>query len=164
MPFDLDAVNQTVDKMKEAYSNQAYIMFRAEKKFDVHEEGGIKKVDTTLKLDEGEPYTIRKIEFEGNTKTKDKVLRRCMLMQGGGPLPRRTVQGLASPSISQLGFFDVKSSEPKVDLVPGQAPGGCGDPGRRDRRERGAVPGWLRIPVRVLPGGELLHPEPGWRR
>ncbi len=116
VPFDLDAVNQTVDKVKEAYSNQAYILFKAEKKFDVREEGGLKKVDTTLKLDEGEPYTIRKIEFEGNLTTKDKVLRRSMLMREGDPFQTDRFKD-SLLSISQLSFFDVKSSEPKVDLV-----------------------------------------------
>ncbi|MDP1832075.1 MAG: outer membrane protein assembly factor BamA [Geothrix sp.] len=115
-PFDLDAVNQTVDKLKEAYSNQAYIMFRAEKKFDIREEGGVKKVDTTLKLDEGEVYTVRKIEFEGNLTTKDKVLRRSMLMREGDPFQTDRFKD-SLLSISQLSFFDVKSSEPKVDLV-----------------------------------------------
>ncbi len=117
VPFDLDAVNQTVDKLKEAYSNGAYIMFRAEKKFEVHEEGGIKKVDTSLKLDEGEPYTIRKIEFEGNLTTKDKVLRRSMLMREGDLFQTDRFKD-SLLSISQLSFFDVKGSEPKVDLVP----------------------------------------------
>jgi outer membrane protein insertion porin family len=117
VPFDLDAVNQTVDKVKEAYSNQAYIMFRAEKKYTIREEGGVKKVDTVLKFDEGEPYTVRKIEFEGNLLTKDKVLRRSMLMREGDPFQTDRFKD-SLLSISQLSFFDVKSSEPKVDLVP----------------------------------------------
>lgn len=116
VPFDLDAVNQTVDKIKEAYSNQAYVMFRAERKFEVREEGGVKKVDTTLKLDEGEQYTVRKIEFEGNNTTKDKVLRRSMLMREGDLFQTDRFKD-SLLSISQLSFFDVKNSEPKVDLV-----------------------------------------------
>jgi outer membrane protein insertion porin family len=116
VPFDLDAVNQTVEKVKEAYSNAAYIMFRAEKKFEIREEDGVKKVDTTLKLDEGELYTVRKIEFEGNLTTKDKVLRRSMLMREGDPFQTDRFKD-SLLSISQLSFFDVKSSEPKVDLV-----------------------------------------------
>ena len=117
VPFDLDAVNQTVEKLKEAYSNHAYIMFRAEKKLDVREEGGVKKVDTLLKLDEGEAYTVRRIEFEGNLTTKDKVLRRSMLMREGDPFQvDRFKDSLLS--ISQLSFFDVKNSEPKVDPIP----------------------------------------------
>jgi outer membrane protein insertion porin family len=116
VPFDLDAVNQTVDKVKEAYSNHAYVMFRAEKKFEIREENGVKKVDTTLKLDEGEQYTVRKIEFEGNNTTKDKVLRRSMLMREGDLFQTDRFKD-SLLSISQLSFFDVKGSEPKVDLV-----------------------------------------------
>lgn len=117
VPFDLDAVNQTVDKLKEAYSDQAYVLFHAEKKFEVREEKGLKFVDTSLKLDEGEPYTVRRIEFEGNTTTKDKVLRRSMLMREGDPF-RTNLFKDSLLSISQLSFFDVKGSDPKVDLVP----------------------------------------------
>ncbi|BDU70246.1 outer membrane protein assembly factor BamA [Geothrix oryzae] len=117
VPFDLDAVNQTVDKLKEAYSNQAYIMFRAEKKLEIRDEDGVKKVDTTLKLDEGEPYTVRKIEFEGNLTTKDKVLRRSMLMREGDLFQTDRFKD-SILSISQLSYFDVKNAEPKVDLVP----------------------------------------------
>jgi outer membrane protein insertion porin family len=116
-PFDMDAVNQTVDKVKEVYSNQAYVMFRAEKKYTVREEGGVQKVDTVLKFDEGEPYTVRKIEFEGNLLTKDKVLRRSMLIREGDPFQTDRFKD-SLLSISQLSFFDVKTSEPKVDLVP----------------------------------------------
>ena len=117
VPFDLDAVNQTVDKLKESYSNQAYVLFHAEKKFEIREEDGVKKVDTTLKLIEGELFTIRKIEFEGNTNTKDKVLRRSMLMREGDYFQTDRFKD-SLLSISQLSFFDVKSSEPKVDMVP----------------------------------------------
>lgn len=117
VPFDLASVNETVDKIKEAYSHQAYILFRAEKKLEVREEGGVKKVDTLLKMDEGELHTIRRIEFEGNVTTKDKVLRRSMLMREGDPFQTDRFKD-SILSISQLSFFDVKSSEPKVDLVP----------------------------------------------
>jgi outer membrane protein insertion porin family len=116
VPFDLDAVNQTVDKIKEAYGNQGYIVFHAEKKFEVRAEGGVNKVDTTLKLDEGEPYTVRKIEFEGNLTTKDKVLRRSMLLREGDIFQADRFKD-SLLSISQLSFFDVKNSDPKVDLV-----------------------------------------------
>jgi outer membrane protein insertion porin family len=117
VPFDLDAVNETVDKLKDDYSNDAYIMFHADKKFDVREEKGLKFVDTTLKLDEGERYTVHRIEFEGNTTTKDKVLRRSMMLREGDPF-RANIFKDSLLGISQLSFFDVKNSNPQVDLVP----------------------------------------------
>jgi len=118
-PFDLDALNQGVDKIREAYSNMGYIMFKAEKKLDVRGEAGARKVDVTLKVDEGELYTVRRINFEGNSTTKDKVLRRSMLIKEGDPFQTETFKD-SFTGLGQLGFFDVKSSEPKVDLVPGK--------------------------------------------
>ena len=49
---------------------------------------------STLKVDEGEQYTVRHLNFEGNTKTKDKVLRRSMILKEGRRLQDRAVQGL----------------------------------------------------------------------
>jgi outer membrane protein insertion porin family len=116
-PFDLDALNEGLDKVKEAYSNQGYIMFRAEKKLDVREVAGTKVVDVTVKVDEGEQYTVRHLAFEGNTKTKDKVLRRNMLLKEGDVFKTEQFKD-SFTGISQLGYFDVKSTEPKVEFVP----------------------------------------------
>ena len=116
-PFDLDGLNQGIDKIREAYSNLGYIMFKAEKKLDVRVENGVKKVDVTLKVDEGEQYTIRRINFEGNTLTKDKVLRRSMIIKEGDPFQTERFKD-SFTGLGQLGYFDVKTSEPKVDLVP----------------------------------------------
>ncbi|MCE1229722.1 MAG: BamA/TamA family outer membrane protein [Firmicutes bacterium] len=112
-PFDLDALNQGVDKIRETYANLSYIMFRAEKKLEVREENGVKKVDTTLKLDEGEPYTIRRITFEGNTTTKDKVLRRSLMVREGDPFSMESFKD-SFIGLGQLGFFDVKNQEPDI--------------------------------------------------
>lgn len=119
IPFDLDALNQAIDKIKEAHSNLAYIMFRAEKKFEVREEDGVKKVDVTLKVDEGEQHTVRRISFEGNVTTKDKVLRRALLIREGDPFRLEMFKD-SFTGLGQLGFFDVKSNEPRVEPVPGK--------------------------------------------
>jgi outer membrane protein insertion porin family len=116
-PFDLDSLNGGIDKIKEAYSNMGYIMFHAEKKMEVRESNGVKKVDVTLKVDEGELYTVRHLNFEGNTNTKDKVLRRAMIIKEGDPFQTELFKD-SFTGLGQLGFFDVKASEPKVDVVP----------------------------------------------
>jgi outer membrane protein insertion porin family len=116
-PFDLDAVNEGIEKIKEEYGNKAYVMFRADKKLEVREESGVKKVDVTLTVDEGEPYSVRRINFEGNTTTKDKVLRRAMLLKEGEPF-RVDLFRESFNTVGQLGFFDIKGQEPRVDFVP----------------------------------------------
>lgn len=114
--FDLDGLNKGLDKVREAYNNASYVAFRAEKKLDVREAGGVQKVDVTLKVDEGEPHTIRRIDFEGNTTTKDKVLRRSLLIKEGDPFSLERFKD-SFTGLGQLGFFDVKNQEPKIEPV-----------------------------------------------
>jgi len=116
-PFDLDALNEGLAKVKEAYGNQGYINFRAEKQLVERVEDGVKRVDVTLKLDEGEQYTVRRISFEGNTKTKDKVIRRSMILKEGDVFKLDQYKD-SFTGISQLGYYDVKTSEPSIDFVP----------------------------------------------
>ena len=116
-PFDLDALNKGTEKIKEAYSNQGYLMWRGDRKLEVREEGGVQKVDVTLKVSEGEQYTIRNLIFEGNTTTKDKVLRRSMLAREGDVFSYDGFKD-SFTGLGQLGFFDVKNSTPDIQLVP----------------------------------------------
>lgn len=116
-PFDLDAVNEGIEKMREEYGNKAHVMFDAQKSLTVREEDGVKKVDVALKVSEGDAYKVRRIDFEGNTLTKDKVIRRAMLLREGEPF-RTDLFRESFTSIGQLGYFDVRGQEPKVEFIP----------------------------------------------
>ncbi|HJV91439.1 MAG TPA: outer membrane protein assembly factor BamA [Holophagaceae bacterium] len=114
--FDLDAVAEAQKKIKEAYGDRAYIRMSSDRVLEVREEGGVKKVDVTLKVKEGEVHTLRNLEFEGNSTTKDKVLRRSLLMREGDNF---SMSGFKDSMlrISQLSYFDVKNSEPDIQPV-----------------------------------------------
>ncbi len=116
-PFDLDGLNKGMEKISEDYRNAAYMGMNFDRKFEVREENGVKKVDTHIKLLEGELYTIRRIKFQGNTTTKDKVLRRSLFIQEGDAFQFEMFKE-SFTGLGQLGFFDVKTSEPKVEPVP----------------------------------------------
>ncbi|HJV23457.1 MAG TPA: outer membrane protein assembly factor BamA [Holophagaceae bacterium] len=115
--FDMDAVAEAQKKIKEAYGDRAYIRMFSDKTLEVREEDGVKKVDVTLKVKEGEVHTLRNLEFEGNTTTKDKVLRRSLLMREGDNF---SLSGFKDSMlrISQLSYFDVKNSEPDIQPLP----------------------------------------------
>jgi len=113
VPFDLDSLEKGIDKVEEEYRNQAYVRAYVERKMEVREDRGVKKVDTTLKIHEGEMYTIRRINFEGNETTKDKVLRRALYIQEGDPY-RQEMLKESYLGLGQLGFFDVKGNDPKI--------------------------------------------------
>ena len=114
--FDLDGLNEGVDKIAEDHRNLGYVAFHADKKMEVREADGVKKVDVVLKVDEGEQFTIRRINIEGNTTTKDKVIRRSLPMREGDVFRMEALKD-AYTGIGQLGFFDVKGNEPKIDPV-----------------------------------------------
>ncbi len=114
--FDLDAVNEADKKIREAYSEQGYVRAYADKTLTIREEDGVKKVDVNLKMDEGEMHTVRRIEFEGNSTTKDKVLRRSMLLREGDAFRTEAFKD-SMLRISQLSYFDIKNSEPDIKFV-----------------------------------------------
>lgn len=116
IPFDLDAVAEAQKKIKEAYGDNAYIRANTDRTLTVREEGGVKKVDVALKVKEGERHILRRLEFEGNSTTKDKVLRRSLLMREGDEFSLAAFKD-SMLRISQLSYFDVKNSEPDVQPV-----------------------------------------------
>lgn len=118
-PFDLDALKKGLGKIAEDYRNAAYINGSPDPTYTVREENGVKKVDVAVKITEGEMYTIRKLNFEGNSTTKDKVLRRSMWLNEGSPFQMEALKE-SFTGLGQLGFFDVKGNEPKIEFVRDQ--------------------------------------------
>ncbi|MES2767195.1 MAG: outer membrane protein assembly factor BamA [Bacteroidota bacterium] len=73
-------------------------------------------VDIVLAVNEGTRYTIRRVEITGNTKTKDKVIRRELYTRPGDYFDRsaiiRSVRGLGV-----LNYFTPEALKPDVKMV-----------------------------------------------
>jgi len=83
---DGDFFNQTLmqkglENLKKAYGQLGYINFGAIPKptFDDQK----KTVSWQIDIDEGKPFYVSRIEFQGNTVTRDKVIRRELLLDEG---------------------------------------------------------------------------------
>src|SRR6185503_16209562 len=63
-----------------------------------------KTVDITFQADRGKPVVIDRIEIEGNTKTRDKVIRREMRLQEQELFSARKLRK-SRESLQRLGFF-----------------------------------------------------------
>ena len=75
-----------------------------------------KKVDVTIKMTEGEQYRLGRIEFTGNKTTRDKVLRRELLVREGDILDMEAFKkGLMK--VTQLGYFKVEE-DPEFRVNP----------------------------------------------
>ncbi len=70
-----------------------------------------KTVAVTLNIDEGDKYRIGRIEISGNTKTRDKVIRREIRLAEGDTFDSSKLRR-SYERINNLQFFDT------VDLVP----------------------------------------------
>jgi outer membrane protein insertion porin family len=103
-----DAIDEAVEKVKQAYDNSGYVFSRVEPEL-VEKEGYV--ADLVVKIDEGDQFKVGRIEFEGNTSTRDKVLRRELRVQEGLTV---NLGGMKNSvyKVNQLGFFKLDEADP----------------------------------------------------
>ena len=71
------------------------------------------KTDVTFLIDPKKRAYVRRVEFRGNTKTADSVLRREMRQMEGGSANNALID-LSKVRLERVGFF----KEVNVDTVP----------------------------------------------
>lgn len=103
-----DTVQEGVDAIKEVYNNSGYIQARVTSELVEQTE---EVADVVVHVREGEQYRVGRIEFEGNTRTKDKVLRREFRVQEGRVLSLGALKN-SLYKIRQLGYFELNEEDP----------------------------------------------------
>ena len=79
--FNATLVGKGLENLKKAYGQMGYINFGAIPKPTYDEEK--KTVSMVIDIDEGKPFFVSRIEFQGNTITRDKVIRRELMLEEG---------------------------------------------------------------------------------
>jgi len=79
--FNATMIGKGLENLKKAYGQLGYINFGAIPKpiFDDQK----KTVSLQIDIDEGKPFYVSRIEFQGNTITRDRVIRRELLLEEG---------------------------------------------------------------------------------
>ncbi len=79
--FNATLIAKGLENLKKAYGQLGYINFGAIPKpvFDDQK----KTVSLNIDIDEGKPFYVARIEFEGNRITRDKVIRRELMLEEG---------------------------------------------------------------------------------
>ena len=79
--FNATLISKGLENLKKAYGQLGYINFGAIPKpvFDDQK----KVVSLDIDIDEGKPFYVSRIEFTGNTITRDKVIRRELMLDEG---------------------------------------------------------------------------------
>ena len=92
-----------LDAFDEAYRMRGYIYGYIDPEYV---DKGNNVVDVNLRVFEGEQFRLGRLEFEGNTTTKDKVLRREIFLEEGQIMDMETFKQ-SLYKLGQLGYFKV---------------------------------------------------------
>lgn len=110
--FSREKIGKGLENLRKAYGEAGYINFTSvpDTKFDDEK----KTVDLLIDVDEGKQFYVRRIEFNGNTTTRDKVIRREIALEEGQIYNSRLWE-LSLMRLNQLGYFEqLKPDDPNT--------------------------------------------------
>ena len=110
--FDKEKIGKGLENLRKAYGELGYINFTSipDTKFDDEK----KQIFLEVDVDEGKQFYVRRIEFQGNTTTRDKVIRREIALEEGSVYNSRLWE-LSLLRLNQLGYFDqLKPDDPNI--------------------------------------------------
>jgi outer membrane protein insertion porin family len=106
------------EDLKKAYGSQGFVQYNAEfepefKENPTNPNEGI--VDITITIDEGKQFTLRRLEFVGNTFTRDRVMRREFLINEGD-IYNQNYMELSLRRLDQTQYFDPIDKDQDVEI------------------------------------------------
>jgi len=110
--FSREKVAKGLENLRKAYGEYGYINYTGvpSTTFDDDKKLAFLEID----IDEGKQFYVRRIEFQGNTTTRDKVIRRELALEEGGVYNSRLWE-LSLLRLNQLSYFDqLKPDDPNV--------------------------------------------------
>lgn len=118
--FNFRSYESTKKSIMDSYREDGYLFARLDERRDFQDS----IVHLTFSITEGLPAIIRRVGIKGNTRTKDKVIRREIKLFPGDTY-RQSLMERSFRDIYQLNYFDnltpdiqpVEGSEQDVDLV-----------------------------------------------
>ena len=111
-------VNKGIENLKKLYGSRGYIQFSAYPNIEFKDDPNDQAkgtADVTFVVEEGKQYSLRRLEFIGNTFTRDTVLRREVLLNEGERYNEQ-LWDLSILRLNQLGYFEqVKKEDATVN-------------------------------------------------
>lgn len=110
--FSREKMAKGIENLRKAYGEAGYINYTGvpDTKFDDEK----KIINIDFDVDEGKQFFVRRIEFSGNTTTRDKVIRREIALEEGQVYNSRYWE-LSLLRLNQLGYFDqLKPDDPNT--------------------------------------------------
>ena len=113
--FNATAVGKGLDNLRKAYGSLGYINFTAVPTPRIDD--AKHEVFLDIDIDEGKPFTVARIEFQGNTITRDRVIRRELLLEEG-QIYNSNLWESSLLHLNQLDYFDPLKVEQDSDIHP----------------------------------------------
>jgi outer membrane protein insertion porin family len=101
--FSTEKVRKALETYGKIYGEYGFIDFTPEPDTEIDEDKKI--INLTLKFDEQKQYFVHRIDFSGNTTTRDKVIRRELMIDEGQLFNKRLWE-LSILRLNQLDYFD----------------------------------------------------------
>ena len=101
--FNATAFAKGLRNLRKAYGTLGYINFVATPTPTFNEKTHV--INWKIDIDEGKPFYVSRIEFRGNTVTRDFVIRRALLLQEG-QIYNSKLWKLSLMRLNQLHYFD----------------------------------------------------------
>ncbi len=111
-PFNEEEYQESVSTIYEAYGELGYLYATPIARESAANDSTI---DLQFAVNEGEPAKVHRIDIVGNTKTKDKVIRRELLIKPG-QFFRRSVLLRSQRDVFQLNYF--QDVQPALQPLP----------------------------------------------
>lgn len=106
------------EDLKTLYGRQGFIQYSAELNPEFRDNPKNQNeglADFTVAIDEGKQFSLRRLEFVGNTFTRDNVLRREFILNEGDVYNQSSFE-YSIQRLNQLGYFDPIDKEKDADF------------------------------------------------
>ena len=108
-----DVIDSGLEQIKDFYQNTGYMFSQVEGET---KEVGDLVADLFVTIDEGDQFRIGRIEFSGNEKTRDRVLRRNLRVHEGMVFSSTQLKN-SIMKLQQMDFFAVHEEDPvEIDI------------------------------------------------
>ncbi len=106
--FNTAHIRKGLEQLRKAYSELGYINFTSVPDTKIDDQK--LEINLEIDVDEGKQFFVRRIEFQGNTTTRDKVIRRELALEEGQVYNGRLWE-LSLLRLNQLGYFEQLNPE-----------------------------------------------------
>jgi outer membrane protein insertion porin family len=111
--LDRETLRDDTLKLTDLYAEHGYAFAEVHPRINKSIEG--KRVDITFDINKGSLVYFNRVEIRGNTRTRDNVIRRDLLVKEGGVFDSRAIRN-STKRLQRLGYFEEVTVTPQPTM------------------------------------------------